>query len=122
MTTYQYQLCNASWVDLTEEQAQNSVTAIAKREQVYCPAVHAKQGFLHFANANEVLAFLAAKPGITISTGSDWYDNIRAKPIPRVAKPVEMVKCSCGHTVPKGSVMSASLGSACPDCYDRMSN
>jgi hypothetical protein len=38
------------------------------------------------------------------------------------APPVKMVKCSCGHTVPSGSVMSASMGSSCPDCYDRMSN
>jgi hypothetical protein len=34
---------------------------------------------------------------------------------------VEMVKCSCGHTVPRSQVMSASLGTSCPDCYDRMS-
>ena len=33
----------------------------------------------------------------------------------------EMIKCSCGHSVPRGSVMSASMGSSCPDCYDRMS-
>lgn len=35
---------------------------------------------------------------------------------------VEMVKCSCGHTVTRGSVMSASMGTSCPDCYDRMSD
>ncbi len=34
----------------------------------------------------------------------------------------EQVKCSCGHTVPRGSVMHASLGTSCPDCYDRMSD
>lgn len=32
----------------------------------------------------------------------------------------KMVRCSCGHTVPANQVMSASLGTACPDCYDRM--
>lgn len=39
------------------------------------------------------------------------------------SKPPEMqfVKCSCGHTIPSGLVMSASMGSSCPDCYDRMS-
>ena len=36
-------------------------------------------------------------------------------------KPVEMVKCSCGCTVPKISVMSASLGTSCPTCYDKIS-
>lgn len=34
---------------------------------------------------------------------------------------VELVKCSCGHTVPREWVMSAALGTSCPDCYDRMS-
>jgi hypothetical protein len=38
------------------------------------------------------------------------------------AHPVEMTKCSCGHTVPSTLVMNASLGSSCPDCYDRMSD
>jgi len=33
----------------------------------------------------------------------------------------EMVPCSCGHTVPRSDVMNASLGTSCPDCYDRMS-
>ena len=38
------------------------------------------------------------------------------------ARRSKMVKCACGHTVPRGMVMSASLGSSCPDCYDRMSD
>jgi len=47
-----------------------------------------------------------------------------AHPIqPRVARPAPvMVACSCGHTVDSISVMSASLGTSCPDCYDRMSS
>jgi len=44
-----------------------------------------------------------------------------AKPVP-VAVQVSMVRCSCGHTVSATMVMSASMGSACPDCYDRMSD
>ena len=35
---------------------------------------------------------------------------------------VRMVRCDCGHTVPASEVMTASLGTSCPDCYDRMSN
>ncbi len=35
---------------------------------------------------------------------------------------VEMVRCDCGHTVPRNLVMSTSRGSSCPDCYDLMSN
>jgi len=42
-----------------------------------------------------------------------------AKP---VAVQVSMVRCFCGHTVSATMVMSASMGSSCPDCYDRMSD
>jgi len=40
-----------------------------------------------------------------------------------VKKEIKLVlkKCDCGCTVPASLVMSASLGSACPDCYDKMS-
>jgi hypothetical protein len=31
------------------------------------------------------------------------------------------VRCSCGHNVPRAQVMNASLGTACPRCYDRLS-
>lgn len=40
---------------------------------------------------------------------------------PQAAAPVEMVKCNCGHSVPRVQVMNASTGTSCPDCYDRMS-
>lgn len=39
----------------------------------------------------------------------------------RTAPPSTMVRCDCGHSVPFGMVMSASFGTTCPDCYDRMS-
>jgi len=39
-----------------------------------------------------------------------------------VVKEVEVeVLCSCGHMVPKSLVMTASFGTCCPECYDRMS-
>ena len=40
----------------------------------------------------------------------------------RNAPPVVMVQCDCGHSVPHGQRMNASMGTSCPDCYDRMSN
>ncbi len=41
----------------------------------------------------------------------------------KIVKPqVRMVKCDCGHTVPHYLVMAASLGTACPDCFDEMSD
>jgi hypothetical protein len=36
--------------------------------------------------------------------------------------PAIMVRCACGHTIDSRSVMSASLGTSCAACYDRMSN
>lgn len=40
----------------------------------------------------------------------------------RTAPPVELVSCDCGHSVPISQRMNASLGTSCPDCYDRMSD
>lgn len=76
----------------------------------------------------EIIAKL--NDGATIAIGTEWYSEIRsgsaneAKLEKRRAaqNPAEMVKCSCGHTVPKGSVMMASRGTSCPDCYDKMSD
>lgn len=52
-----------------------------------------------------------------------YYDHgkgiIRPK---KNVKPVQLIKCDCGHSVPQSQVMNASMGSSCPDCYDRMSN
>jgi len=39
----------------------------------------------------------------------------------RAQRDAEMVYCDCGCTVTANQVMSASLGTSCPDCYDRMS-
>ena len=40
----------------------------------------------------------------------------------QAARECNYVLCDCGHRVPAAQVMSASLGTACPDCYDRMSD
>ena len=47
------------------------------------------------------------------------HANIDAAPI-RVLP--EMVECDCGHECGAAMVMSASMGTACPDCYDMMSD
>jgi hypothetical protein len=52
-----------------------------------------------------------------------YYDHgvgyIRRK---RIERPVQLVRCSCGHEVEPALVMNASLGTSCPDCYDRLSD
>lgn len=52
-----------------------------------------------------------------------YYDHgtgvIRRK---HTVAPAKLTRCACGHSVPAAQVMSASMGTSCPDCYDRMSN
>jgi len=67
----------------------------------------------------QVLNYL--ETGKSLSWADGWYAIIKID-IPTPETPsVEMIKCDCGHTVPKCSVMSVSTGTSCPDCYDRMS-
>lgn len=42
-------------------------------------------------------------------------------PVQAYTPKIDLVKCSCGHSVPSGSVMNASVGTSCPDCYDKLS-
>jgi len=75
---------------------------------------------------DEIMAMLSA--GREVSFDTQWYAEIRdinavnkkLADVPVQPKPV-MAKCDCGHTVAKSSVMSASLGTSCPDCYDNLS-
>lgn len=49
-------------------------------------------------------------------------DEAKRRAVPRIIPAPEPVVCSCGHRVSRELVMHASLGTACPDCYDRLSN
>lgn len=42
------------------------------------------------------------------------------QPVTPAPRPIALTLCDCGHET--AHPMTASLGSACPDCYDRMSN
>lgn len=74
----------------------------------------------------EIRTALAA--GEIVSTGPDWDARIRSRAAlerhaaTKLQRQIEQVRCDCGHTVPTGTVMNASRGSACPDCYDQMSD
>lgn len=74
------------------------------------------------SNDEIVQMLLDGKPVTWCNSPNHYYDHgvgyIRRK---RVSQPVELVRCSCGHSVPRSQVMSASLGTSCPDCYDDMS-
>jgi predicted Zn-ribbon and HTH transcriptional regulator len=107
----QYQLSNGRWTDCG-----------ASGERFLVDACRINNMTIEEACA-------ALKGGKTLRHDSeDWYDNLRSYAAierERAARPVvveDMVKCDCGHTVERSQVMSASLGTSCPDCYDEMSN
>ena len=103
----QRQLSDGSWVDCGER----TETFLG-----YCEEF-SKQ------NREGVLRDLAAGKKVR-NDRSDWYSVCRdgdfhdAMDTPN---PVAMETCACGHTIPQQLVMSASMGSSCSDCYDRMS-
>jgi hypothetical protein len=112
---FQRKLSNGSWID--ENRVDDFVDIILEREPWFAPRVKREP----MATRQQVLDFLAS--GKTINYGSDWYAEVRDADAfaPRQPKQIVEVKCDCGHTVAKSLVMSASLGTSCPDCYDRMS-
>jgi len=126
----QYQLSNGAWVDCGDRTEQflarcEKYNGIKPDGEIVAACVPSVRSPL---TRDEVLAALSAGKSLR-NDAADWYSNCRDLETveyirtERQAKqpPIEMVKCSCGHTVPRGSVMSASLGTSCPDCYDRMS-
>ena len=50
------------------------------------------------------------------------YRNASSESTVQTSQSENLVRCDCGHDVPRELVMAASLGSSCPDCYDRMSD
>lgn len=111
----QYQLSNGMWSDVPEHRIDEFINMAIQTESWLAPRLEREP----LTTKEQVIECMES--GKTVRIGSDWYDNIR---IPQPPKPFiqpEMVKCSCGHTVPRVSVMSASMGTSCPECYDRMS-
>ena len=108
----QYQLSNGAWVDC-ENRTEEFFGRCEKNEK---------------KTRDEIIKILLS--GETVRNDpADWYSNCRdgetANRIAaeKIAKRQEqkIVKCSCGHSVPAGNVMSTSSGTSCPNCYDRMS-
>lgn len=116
----QYQLSNGSWVDCKERTDEFFARILANTQRT-------KTGF-RLMSDTEVRETLSAGEELR-NDPEDWYSVCRdGEAVERIlaarraaAPPVRPVKCTCGHTVRAESVMNASLGSSCPDCYDRMS-
>jgi len=75
-------------------------------------------------NRGEIVSILeSGKPVRWCQSPNYYYDHSYGKiGTKRKPQPAKMVACDCGHEVPSSQVMSASLGTSCPDCYDSMSD
>jgi len=130
MENLQYQTSNGTWVDCGTGDTHGHYGLIANTDKNYIDLTDEKinQAEKYINNHPNKTSLLGKFPdvrsalsaGKKIGTGTDWYDKIRIKPVPRL-QTVEMKKCDCGHTIPKNLVMSANVGTSCCDCYDRMS-
>lgn len=121
--TLERQLSNGTWID--EDRIEEFVEMATRfhgidAEGQICYA-HQQQSI---RNLTRDEAIAALESGNELKWDSDWYASIRMKREPVTTKhpEPEMVKCACGHTIPRALVMRASMGTSCPDCYDRMSN
>lgn len=117
----QYMLSNGNYTNVDAARIEEFIDCAVARSQ------KTKNGRVVMTR-DEIITALQA--GRELSTGTDWYAMIRSLSAYEAIQakrsaartPITMVKCDCGHTIPAGSVMSASLGSSCPNCYDRLSN
>jgi len=124
----QYQVSTGNWTDCGDR----SEEFLLRCESQNGPDEQGKivPRFRATRNLNREEVVMALQAGqILRNHAEDWYSNCRSGAVVerRLAekrakqKPVEMVQCDCGHTVAGHLVMRASLGTACPDCYDDMS-
>lgn len=125
MRNVQYQLSNGDWIDcegrtdefLTRCEQNNGIDAEGK----IVPAFRATR----LLTRDEVIKVLESGRELR-NDPADWYSNCRMAPQPKAERQPDYPegrKLDCGHTVYwKREVMNASRGTACPDCYDRMSD
>ncbi len=112
----QYMLSNGAWVPASPLQLDTMFARILERETWFAPRQHREP----MTTWQQVLQYLAT--GKELHHDDDWYAVLRLEPAPLPEIQKRLVRCDCGHTCASTLVMSASLGSACPECYDRMSD
>lgn len=111
---FQRRLSNGRWTDISD--IAPLVAATVAMEVWYAPRVGRTP-----MDEQGVMAALSA--GQEVRYGMDWYSQIRdadAVQHPPKPQPKAEIACSCGHTT--AHPMMTSRGTACPDCYDRMSD
>jgi len=110
---FQTRLENGRWVD--ENRIDFFIGLAVERDAVFATIQNRPQ-----VTTQDVLSAIAA--GEILPYDTDWYAKIRdADAIkPRIVIEEKLIKCDCGHHT--AHPMRASLGTSCPDCYDRMSD
>jgi len=113
---FQRMLSNGKWTD------EDRIDMFIERVLAIEPRMAAFEKREVLTTKQAVLAAMAT--GKVFTHDTDWYSKVRdldgfvaSKPAP-----VEMVRCDCGHSIPRNQRMSSSSGTSCPNCYDRMSN
>lgn len=119
---FQRMLSNAMWSDeVKPDRIEMFINKAAEREQWFAP----REG-RDPRTAQEIRELLATGAEVTYDT--DWYAKIRDADVqpkrqPRQPDYPDGRQLDCGHVVEnKHEIMSASLGSSCEMCYDRMSD
>ena len=119
----QCQLSNGKWMDIDAEQIEGHLERVANNNGVdatgkIVPAFRAAR----LLTRDEVIAALEGG-AILRNDPADWYSNTRMAPTTLPAPPAATtVRCQCGHVVERTQALQASTGTACPECYDRMSD
>lgn len=125
----QRQLSNGNWVD--DDRVEKFLDMVLAREPWYAQYDNKREPM---TTRQQVIDFLAT--GKTIYYDTDWYAQIRDGEVyERLQAEAKQRRANnqnfsnagwlmdCGHRVHfKAERMQASLGTSCPDCYDRMSD
>jgi hypothetical protein len=109
------QYSNGMWGKVDADKEDFYIEKILNRESWLAPRLKREQ----MTTKEQILEYL--KTGKELHWDDEWYAVIKMEMPKKHAPPVEMVKCDCGHSVPRCTVMGTSTGTSCPDCYDRMS-
>jgi len=127
----QYMLSNGNYVDASAGREEYFIKSAVEFDQRYPDGYRGKLGLSSIEDAISQL-----EQGWELRHGSDWYDKIRdgeaferKQAIARAERDNNPNysktgwELDCGHIVHwRSHIMSASRGSSCTDCYDRMSN
>lgn len=111
---FQHQLSNGTWFDTEPQYIERYVARAVARDAYFAQREQRAQ-----MTADDVLTALTA--GKVLPHDTDWYAKIRdadARKMQPVAH-LTQTRCDCGHSATHP--MTTRRGTACPDCYDRLS-